>query len=195
MPKPPRNRSSRKPSPGKAASSPARPGKGAAKSPVGRGRSQDLSDSSATRPSSARLSSARPKGSRPQGGRSVTGPKAPDPSTVFKDRDGAAHVFPDSALKRLAAALLSERGKRWRYRAFGFPLFTQSGREQEWHFDFYVYDANEALIRLIAVVPRETPQLWDRLGLFKRQYPMYSYEIWTSERLAELYKPRNQLGF
>jgi len=119
----------------------------------------------------------------------------PAPTKVFRDRDGAAHTFPDSSLKRVAAALLTENRKLWRYRAFGFPLFTDKGNEQTLTFDFYVYDHQEAVIRLILVVARETPELWDRVGRFKRQFPMYPYELWTPEKLAQLQGPRARLSF
>ncbi|WP_216318686.1 hypothetical protein [Deinococcus aestuarii] len=120
---------------------------------------------------------------------------APPPETVFRDRDGQDATFPDSSLKRVAARLLSTRNKAWRYRPFSFPLFTDSGNEQAFHFDFYVYDAEDSVIRLILVVPFESREVWDRIGRFKRQYPMYTYELWTPERLAQLERPRARLGF
>jgi len=120
---------------------------------------------------------------------------APPPSTEFRDRDGQSVRFPESNLKRVAARILQERKKLWRYRPFSFPLFTPSGSEQAFHFDFYVYDNQDTVIRLILVVPRESKEVWDRVGRFKRQYPMYSYELWTPERLAQLSGPRAQLGF
>ncbi|BDP41159.1 hypothetical protein DAETH_11280 [Deinococcus aetherius] len=120
---------------------------------------------------------------------------APPPETVFRDRDGQELTFPDSSLKRVAARILGTRNKAWRYRPFSFPLFTESGREQAFHFDFYIYDAEDSVIRLILVVPFETREVWDRIGRFKRQYPMYTYELWTPERLAQLDRPRAQLGF
>ena len=120
---------------------------------------------------------------------------APPPETVFRDRDGQEHTFPDSGLKRVAARILGARNKAWRYRPFSFPLFTDSGREQTFHFDFYIYDAEDSVIRLILVVPFESREVWDRVGRFKRQYPMYAYELWTPERLAQLERPRAQLGF
>lgn len=119
----------------------------------------------------------------------------PPPDTVFLDRDGERLTFPDSGLKRVAAQLLSQRNKAWRYRPFAFPLFTDSGTEQSFSFDFYIYDAEDSVIRLLLVVPFESREVWDRVGRFKRQYPMYTYELWTPERLAQLGKPRAQLGF
>ncbi|WP_027459308.1 hypothetical protein [Deinococcus murrayi] len=120
---------------------------------------------------------------------------APDPDTVFRDRDGERLTFPDSALKRVAARILTGKNKAWRYRAFPFPLFTDRGGEQSFYFDFYIYDAEDSVIRLILVVPFESREVWDRVGRFKRQYPMYRYELWTPERLAQLERPRAQLGF
>jgi len=120
---------------------------------------------------------------------------APPADTVFIDRDGERLTFPDSNLKRVAAHLLTERGKAWRYRAFSFPLFTDRGTEQSFSFDFYIYDAEDSVIRLLLVVPFESREVWDRVGRFKRQYPMYTYELWTPERLAQLGRPRAQLGF
>lgn len=120
---------------------------------------------------------------------------APDPGKVFRDRDGEGLTFPDSNLKRVAAQILTERNKAWRYRAFPFPLFTERGTEQSFYFDFYIYDAEDSVIRLILVVPFESREVWDRVGRFKRQYPMYTYELWTPERLGQLQKPRTQLGF
>lgn len=120
---------------------------------------------------------------------------APDPGTTFRDRDGERLTFPDSALKRVAAHILTEKNKAWRYRAFPFPLFTDRGTEQSFYFDFYIYDAEDSVIRLILVVPFESREVWDRVGRFKRQYPMYRYELWTPERLAQLGRPRAQLGF
>lgn len=120
---------------------------------------------------------------------------APPPDTVFHDRDGEALTFPESALKRVAARLLSEKNKAWRYRPFSFPLFTEKGNEQTFFFDFYVYDNQDSVIRLILVVPTESREVWDRVGRFKRQYPMYRYELWTPEKLGELQGPRGRLGF
>lgn len=120
---------------------------------------------------------------------------APAADTVFRDRDGERLTFPDSSLKRVAAQILTDRDKAWRYRAFSFPLFTERGAEQSFSFDFYIYDAEDSVIRLILVVPFESREVWDRVGRFKRQYPMYTYELWTPERLAQLGRPRAQLGF
>ncbi|MBZ9752420.1 hypothetical protein K7W42_16345 [Deinococcus sp. HMF7604] len=120
---------------------------------------------------------------------------APAPDRVFKDRDGEGLTFPDSNLKRVAAQILTEKRKAWRYRPFSFPLFTDKGNEQAFHFDFYVYDAEDSVIRLILVVPFESREVWDRVGRFKRQYPMYPYELWTPEKLARLSGPRGRLEF
>jgi hypothetical protein len=120
---------------------------------------------------------------------------APDPATIFRDRDGEKLSFPDSNLKRVAARILSDKNKAWRYRAFPFPLFTDRGSEQSFYFDFYVYDAEDSVIRLILVIPFESREVWDRVGRFKRQYPMYSYELWTPERLGRLSGPRGRLEF
>lgn len=120
---------------------------------------------------------------------------APPPATLFVDRDGERVSFADSNLKRVAAQVLSEKRKAWRYRPFSFPLFTDRGHEQAFHFDFYVYDAEDSVIRLILVVPFESREVWDRVGRFKRQYPMYTYELWTPEKLAQLSGPRGRLDF
>ncbi|PNY80485.1 hypothetical protein [Deinococcus koreensis] len=120
---------------------------------------------------------------------------APAPDTVFRDRDGEPQSFPESNLKRVAARILSERNKAWRYRPFSFPLFTDKGNEQAFHFDFYVYDFEDSVIRLILVIPFESREVWDRVGRFKRQYPMYTYELWTPEKLAHLDGPRGRLEF
>lgn len=120
---------------------------------------------------------------------------APDPSKTFKDRDGELLSFPDSNLKRVAAQILTEKNKAWRYRPFAFPLFTERGGEQSFYFDFYVYDAEDSVIRLLLVVPFESREVWDKVGRFKRQYPMYTYELWTPEKLARLMGPRGNLGF
>ncbi|WP_221087985.1 hypothetical protein [Deinococcus aquaedulcis] len=120
---------------------------------------------------------------------------APAPDTVFVDRDGEKLTFPDSNLKRVAAQILSAKRKAWRYRPFSFPLFTDKGNEQTFHFDFYVYDAEDSVIRLILVVPFESREVWDRVGRFKRQYPMYPYELWTPEKLHHLGGPRGRLDF
>lgn len=117
------------------------------------------------------------------------------PETEFVDRDGEKLTFPDSNLKRLAAQILSTRARRWRYRPFTFPLFSDRGHEQSFSFDFYIYDAEDSVIRLILVVPHESREVWDKVGRFKRQFPMYRYELWTPEKLAQLLKPRSQLGF
>ncbi|QLG10246.1 hypothetical protein HLB42_05285 [Deinococcus sp. D7000] len=120
---------------------------------------------------------------------------APAPDTVFMDRDGERLTFPDSNLKRVAAALLTEKKKAWRYRPFAFPLFSDSGHETAFHFDFYVYDYEDSVIKLIMVIPFESREVWDKVGRFKRQYPMYSYELWTPEKLAKLGGPRGRLDF
>ncbi|EYB68805.1 hypothetical protein DEIPH_ctg017orf0173 [Deinococcus phoenicis] len=120
---------------------------------------------------------------------------APAAETVFRDRDGERLTFPDSNLKRVAARILTEKNKAWRYRAFPFPLFTDRGNEQSFYFDFYIYDAEDSVIRLLLVVPFESREVWDRVGRFKRQYPMYTYELWTPEKLAQLQGPRGRLGF
>ncbi|GGK23418.1 hypothetical protein GCM10008955_16280 [Deinococcus malanensis] len=111
------------------------------------------------------------------------------------DRDGERISFPDSNLKRVAARILTDKNKAWRYRPFSFPLFTDRGGEQTFHFDFYIYDAEDSVIRLLLVVPFESREVWDRVGRFKRQYPMYTYELWTPERLAKLSGPHGSLGF
>lgn len=121
-------------------------------------------------------------------------PEAPPPDKGFRDMDGVVHTFPDSGLKRLAAQLLSDNKKRWRYRPYTFPLFTPSGSEQECHFDFHIYDNMSTVVRLITVVPSESRELWDRLGRFKRQYTMYTHEVWTAEQLSARYG-RKRLGF
>lgn len=120
---------------------------------------------------------------------------APAPDTVFRDLDGERLTFPDSNLKRVAARILTERNKPWRYRPFPFPLFTDKGHEQSFHFDFYVYDPEGSVIRLILVIPHESREVWDRVGRFKRQYPMYTYELWTPEKLAQFESPRGRLGW
>lgn len=120
--------------------------------------------------------------------------EAPPETAVFRDRDGEKHTFSDSKLRRIAAQILSEKGKHWRYRAFPFPIFTDRGHEQTLHFDFYIYDAEDTVIRLILVVPRESREVWDKVGRFKRQYPMYEYELWTPERLAALQSGRGRGG-
>ncbi|GAA0506722.1 hypothetical protein [Deinococcus depolymerans] len=120
---------------------------------------------------------------------------APAPDAAFRDRDGETLTFPDSNLKRVAAKILTEKKKAWRYRPFAFPLFTDRGSEQSFHFDFYIYDAEDSVIRLILVIPFESREVWDRVGRFKRQYPMYTYELWTPEKLARLSGPRGRLEF
>ncbi|MFD1730969.1 hypothetical protein ACFSC4_07595 [Deinococcus malanensis] len=37
------------------------------------------------------------------------------------DRDGERISFPDSNLKRVAARILTDKNKAWRYRPFSFP--------------------------------------------------------------------------
>ena len=113
---------------------------------------------------------------------------APAPETVFRDLDGEKVSFPESNLRRVAARVLAERHKPWRFRPFSFPLFTDKGHEQSFHFDFYIYDPEGSVIRLILVVPHESREVWDRVGRFKRQYPMYTYELWTPEKLAQFQK-------
>ncbi|WP_185974637.1 MULTISPECIES: hypothetical protein [Deinococcus] len=120
---------------------------------------------------------------------------APAPDTVFYDLEKAPHSFPDSNLKRVAARILLDRQKPWRYRPFPFPLFTDKGNEQTFYFDFYVYDNMDMILKLVLVAPRESAEIWDKIGRFKRQYPMYSYELWTPEKLAQLQKPRSRMGF
>ncbi len=119
----------------------------------------------------------------------------PTPDKVFRDRDGQPVSFPDSELRRVAAGILEGKRKLWRYRPFTFPLFTDKGSEQSFAFDFYIYDNQEAVIRLILVVARESREAWDKLGRFKKQYPMYHHEVWTPEKLADLQEGRAQLGF
>lgn len=119
---------------------------------------------------------------------------APAPDTAFRDLDGERLTFPDSNLKRVAARILTEKNKPWRYRPFPFPLFTDRGHEQSFHFDFYVYDPEGSVIRLILVVPHESREVWDRVGRFKRQYPMYTYELWTPEKLAQ-FQRSGKLGW
>jgi len=138
---------------------------------------------------------AAPKKTGPRGAAIGVDLAAPAPETVFRDLDGAAQTFPDSNLKRVAARILAERHKPWRYRPFPFPLFTDKGNEQTFYFDFYVYDNMDMVLKLILVAPRESAEVWDKVGRFKRQYPMYSYELWTPDKLAKLQHPRTQLGF
>ena len=120
---------------------------------------------------------------------------APPSGATYRDRDGKTHSFPDSTLKRIAAQILVARNKKWRYRPFGFPLFSASGSEQEMHFDFYVYDNMDSIFKLILLMPRESREVWDRVGRFKQQYPMYSYELWTPEHLAKIMWPNGKLGW
>jgi hypothetical protein len=145
-------------------------------------------------------------GGRSTDGRSTTrkpnpprlrGPQldSPPPTTTFRDRDGKPHTFPDSALKRIAAKILTDKNKKWRYRPFGFPIFSPSGSEQEMHFDFYIYDNMDSVARLILLMPRESRETWDRVGRFKQQYPMYHYELWTPDALAKILAPRGGLGW
>lgn len=146
---------------------------------------------------------AAPRVKRPEGG---SGPQrrlpqlrqvqleAPAETTVFRDRDGEKHTFPDSKLRRVAAQILSSKGKNWRFRPFPFPIFTDKGGEQTLNFDFYIYDAEDTVIRLILVIPHESREVWDKIGRFKRQYPMYEYELWTPERLAALQSGRGKGG-
>lgn len=187
---------------------------GAATNPARRGPGERAEGGGTERPKRAGGSASGSGGSARPGGTSGTGrrppPKlgrkpmpelkrveldAPAPNTVFKDRDGEPQVFHDSNLKRVAARVLSERNKAWRYRPFAFPLFTDKGHEQSFHFDFYIYDAEDSVIRLILVIPFESREVWDRVGRFKRQYPMYTYELWTPEKLAHLDGPRGRLEF
>ncbi|WP_027481856.1 hypothetical protein [Deinococcus pimensis] len=166
------------------------------------GKSDQRGPDGPAKPGAARVSPGGPRpGGRPATGRTRRLPPnapvldAPAPGAVFRDRDGGTHTFPESNLKRVAAQILTQHRKLWRYRPFPFPLFTDKGNEQTFHFDFYVYDHQEAVIRLILVVPRETSEVWDRVGRFKRQFPMYPYELWTPEKLARLQGPRARLGF
>ena len=163
--------------------------------------------------SSARPSSGRTSTERTSTGRTFSGtgrtyartPKAPrqrgpqldtPPSTAtFRDRDGKTHSFPDSALKRIAAQILTERKKKWRYKPFGFPIFSASGSEQEMNFDFYVYDNMDSIFKLILLMPRESREVWDRVGRFKQQYPMYHYELWTPDHLAKIMGPHGTIGW
>ena len=119
----------------------------------------------------------------------------PPSGATYRDRDGKTHSFPDSALKRIAAQILVARNKKWRYRPFGFPIFSASGSEQEMHFDFYVYDNLDSIFKLVLLMPRESREVWDRVGRFKQQYPMYSYELWTPEYLAKIMGPNGTLGW
>ena len=147
-------------------------------------------DKSKTAPPKTPGPAQRP--ARPRGAPKLN---VPPPDKTFRDRDGQPVTFPDSELRRVAAGILSEKKKLWRYRPFAFPLFTDKGNEQSFFFDFYVYDNQEAVIRLILVVARESREAWDKLGRFKKQYPMYHQEVWTPEKLAAMQGPRAQLGF
>ncbi len=118
-------------------------------------------------------------------------PEAPPPNTVFYDLEGQSHTFPDSPFKRIAADLLSRHKKRWKYRPFGFPLIMPSNREHDLYFDFYVYDNMNTLVKLITLSPRDSKEVWDRIGRFKKQYTMYNQEVWTPQILAELTKKRH----
>lgn len=139
----------------------------------------------------------KPSGSARRTPRPRNAPKlnVPPADRIFRDRDGQPVSFPDSDLRRVAASILSEKKKLWRYRPFTFPLFTNRGNEQSFSFDFYVYDNQEAVIRLILVVARESREAWDKLGRFKKQYPMYHHEVWTPEKLAALQDGSARLGF
>ncbi|UBV42970.1 hypothetical protein LAJ19_01730 [Deinococcus taeanensis] len=145
------------------------------------------------KPGPGRRAPPRVKKALPELKRVQLPPLAPD--MVFVDRDGEKLTFPESNLKRVAAQVLTDKRKAWRYRPFPFPLFTDRGGEQSFHFDFYIYDAEDSVIRLILVVPFESREVWDRVGRFKRQYPMYTYELWTPEKLYRLSGPRGRLEF
>lgn len=149
-------------------------------------------DTAAPRPASPRQNTRK---APPRGAAIGVDLGAPAPDTVFKDMDKQPHTFPDSNLKRVAARVLQEKNKPWRYRPFPFPIFTDKGNEQTFFFDFYIYDNMEQVMKLILIAPRESAEVWDKIGRFKRQYPMFSYELWTPEKLAALQKPRAQLGF
>ena len=140
-----------------------------------------------------KASSARTGG--PRGAATGVDLNAPAPETIFRDRDNETHTFAESNLKRVAARILESKQKPWRYRPFPFPLFSDKGNEQAFFFDFYVYDNMDMVLKLILVTPRESAEIWDKIGRFKRQYPMYSYELWTPEKLAQLQQPRSRLGF
>lgn len=164
------------------------------------GRASGPKPGRATSAPSASGASRPPRGpktgaARPRPTSSAPSLDAPPAEAVFRDRDGEPHSFPDSSLKRVAARLLSEKKKPWRYRPFSFPLFTQTGREQTFTPDFVVYDHQDAVLRVIIVAARDSAELWDRLGRLKRQYPMYPAELWTPEKLAQLTRPRARLGF
>ncbi|MFD1730970.1 hypothetical protein ACFSC4_07600 [Deinococcus malanensis] len=50
------------------------------------------------------------------------------------------------------------------------------------------------MIRLLLVVPFESREVWDRVGRFKRQYPMYTYELWTPKGLRSSVVPTARWG-
>jgi len=50
-------------------------------------------------------------------------------------------------------------------------------------------------MKLILLMPRESRDVWDRVGRFKQQYPMYHYELWTPDHIARLQGPRGSLGW
>ena len=114
---------------------------------------------------------------------------------MMRDLAFAVHGIAELSFAGAAAALLTEKKKAWRYRPFPFPLFSDSGNESAFHFDFYVYDYEDSVIKLIMVIPFESREVWDKVGRFKRQYPMYDYELWTPEKLAKLSGPRGRLEF
>ncbi|AWT34683.1 hypothetical protein GCM10008956_37760 [Deinococcus arenae] len=175
---------------------PARRKPGEAAPARGEGRSEGRTESRAgSRPGSGPRRAAPPKVKKALPELKRVQLDAPAPDTVFTDRDGEKMTFPDSNLKRVAAKILTEKNKAWRYRPFSFPLFTDRGGEQTFHFDFYIYDYEDSVIRLILVVPFESREVWDRVGRFKRQYPMYTYELWTPEKLYRLSGPRGRLEF
>ena len=138
-----------------------------------------------------------PKGTKPgkptlrTGSKRLELPEAPPPNTRFYDLEGQVHTFPDSPFKRIAADLLTRHKKRWKYRPFGFPLIMPSNREHDLYFDFYVYDNMDTLVKLITLSPRDSREVWDRVGRFKKQYTMYSQEVWTPQILAELLGKRH----
>jgi hypothetical protein len=181
---------------GRGSENPARrkPGEGSGRSEEGRSEGRGAVERRFTSGGPARRSPPKPgKKALPELKRVQL--DAPAPDTAFRDRDGDTLTFPDSNLKRVAAKILTEKKKAWRYRPFAFPLFTDRGSEQSFHFDFYIYDAEDSVIRLILVIPFESREVWDRVGRFKRQYPMYAYELWTPEKLARLSGPRGRLEF
>ncbi len=161
----------------------------------GLGSAGDIQEKKRPARSGTRPPGSKPKPGMPRGAALGVDLGAPAADTVFRDRDGQPQVFAESNLKRVAARILAERRKSWRYRPFPFPLFTDKGNEQAFYFDFYVYDNMDMILKLILVAPRESAEIWDKIGRFKRQYPMYSYELWTPDKLARLQKPRIELGF